>query len=106
MPDTHPDNKLRFISRAGTLGANTRLPVNEWSHVTATLANQCLRLYLNGTVIAERNNIPVKISPSMLPLRLDADSEGGSRFSGLMDEVRIWNRALSETEVKGFLRTP
>ena len=101
--DTHPTNSLRLIMVPGTLDEQgVLLPVGEWSHVAATYDGKALRLYLNGSQLAE---MPAtgQIKPTDLPLRLGADTQGGNRFTGLMEDVRLYRRALSLEEVKAVM---
>lgn len=101
--DTHPENNIRVIMRPAGTTVNETLPMGQWSHVAVTLGGGKMRVYLNGRVVAESNSARGTIAPSRLPLRLGADSQGGSRFVGLMDDVRIYCRALGAEEVKGVM---
>jgi len=98
--DTHPDNHVRVITRAATMGSEADLPVNEWSHVATTFGGGMLRIYINGELKAEKRDIKGKLTATRLPLRIGADSRGGSRLVGLMDEVKVWRRALDAEEVR------
>ncbi len=98
--DTHPENHVRVITRIGTLNTpKPVLPVDEWSHVAAVLGGGTLTVYINGEAAA---SLPCKgsLTPTELPLRFGADSTGANIFRGLMDEIRIYNRALSEGEIR------
>ena len=97
--DTHPENHLRLIMRPGTMQADARLPVGAWSHVAATFADQTQRVYLNGRIVTEMSGRGGTITATAMPLRMGADSDGGSRFVGLLDDVRIYRRALKPEEI-------
>ena len=43
---------------------------------------------------------------STQPLRIGGDSIWGEYFNGLIDEVRVYNRALSQAEVQSDMTTP
>jgi hypothetical protein len=58
-----------------------------------------LRVYFDGRLAAEAPRVRGNITPSDLPLRLGADSEGQSRFVGLIDDVRIYRKALGAEEI-------
>ena len=99
MLDTHPENNLRFVSRIATLGApGVKLPEGQWAHVAAVVGDGHVRLYLNGKQVAEQA-AAMALTPSDLPLRLGAASHGGDRFVGLMEDVRVYSRALSPEEI-------
>ncbi|MGH1517898.1 LamG-like jellyroll fold domain-containing protein [Chryseobacterium sp. JK1] len=74
-------------------------PVNTWHHVAVTYdaATATLKLYKDGTLVDSSNDIdPVEMG-SMV--RLGAFNSADNVFKGMMDEVRIWNRALSPGEI-------
>lgn len=76
----------------------------EWHHLALTYnaagGRGNLRLYVDGHLSATATGIgPVK--PSVYPIYIGGAAGGTySAFSGGVDEVRFWNRALSETEIR------
>ena len=54
--DTYPGNSLRLITRDPWLGLDAKLPVDEWTHVAATVDGETGKsvLYINGEKAAER----------------------------------------------------
>jgi hypothetical protein len=40
------------------------------------------------------------------PLRIGGHSTIGQFFAGLIDEVRVYNRALSKSEIQGDMNSP
>ena len=74
----------------GTAG----LPVNTWSHLAATYDGATMRLYVNGVQVASRAQTgPIQTSTG--PLTIGGDALYGQYWAGRIDEVRIYNRALS-----------
>jgi hypothetical protein len=80
----------------------------EWNHVAATCEEGVrVRLYCNGELVAEKavEGELVEIDDS---LTIGYENWGGvpakagqsGNFRGLIDEVRIWSRVLSEEEVR------
>jgi hypothetical protein len=81
----------------------------EWSHVAMTFkAGDFLRIYVNGKLSAETqagateslfdNNVPLLIGTDF---QIGGAHNGQPReFTGIIDEVVIFNRALSEDEIK------
>jgi uncharacterized protein YjdB len=81
------------------------LPVNTWAHVAATYDGATLRLYVNGVQVnsqAFSGQMPLSASP----LRIGGDSVWGEYFNGAIDEVRVYNRALSAAEIQTDMNTP
>jgi hypothetical protein len=99
--DTHPENHLRFITRFGGLGTKDAIPARQWTHVAATFDGLARRIYINGELKAEAGSMKQgALDTTDLPLRFGADSEGGSRFHGVLDEIRIYDRALSADDIR------
>ena len=81
------------------------LPVGVWSHVAATYDANTLRLWVNGDQAASAPfNQPIAISSGAL--RIGGNSLFGEFFLGRIDEVRIYDRALSEEELETAIHTP
>ena len=81
------------------------LPLNAWSHLAATYDGAALRLYVNGALVrttVTSGNMPVTAGV----LRLGGNNIWSEWFSGLIDEVRIYDRALSQTELEAAMATP
>jgi hypothetical protein len=72
-------------------------PLNQWVHVAVTYdaATTTMKLYRNGTLINSSTSMPAHAPAPMLVGLYDAINF----FSGSMDEVRIWNRALCADEI-------
>jgi hypothetical protein len=81
------------------LPADKALKVGQWTHLVAVrdLKARKLRLYINGRLVAEREAKYPAAKASAAPLLLGHGYCG--RFHGRIDEVGIWNRALSAAEI-------
>jgi hypothetical protein len=75
------------------------LPVNAWSHLAATYDGSMLRLYVNGTEVASQSATGT-IATSSQALRIGGTSVWKEYFVGQIDEVRIYNRPLTRTEIQ------
>ena len=82
------------LGAPGTAG----LPLNTWSHVAATFSASTLRLYVGGVQVATRA-VGAALRTSNNPLRIGGNSIWGEWFAGRIDEVRVYNRALSAAEI-------
>jgi subtilisin-like proprotein convertase family protein len=80
----------------------TPLPEGTWVHVAVTFDNQDLRLYVDGTLrtnVAGPNPLRTSSQPLYLGCRYPSPFLVGG-FTGLMDDVRIYSRALDAAEVR------
>jgi len=75
---------------------------NRWVHVVGVYQpSTFVRLYLDGTQAAENTmSIPAAIRSSTVGPEIGRRGNGDGEFNGLIDEVRVYNRALSAEEVK------
>ena len=105
-PSNHP---IAYISTdtQGLQGVEgpQALSLNTWTHLAATYDGATLRLYVNGTVVATQA-LSGNILTSGGPLRIGGNSIWGEYFVGTIDEVRIYNRALSQPEIESDMNTP
>ena len=90
--------RLRAIFGGNILTGAAVIPLNTWTHVAAVYDGTQLKLYVNGMLDAVSTAGGV-IPSNTLPLRIGADSNGNSLFDGRIDEVEIFNRALSQSEI-------
>lgn len=90
------ESKMSLHIPDGYLTLNYTLEKNSWKHVTVTSDASYLSLYVDG-VFATRNawNQDVRT-----PLKAPTKIIGGRGFSGVLDEVKVFNRALTPDEVK------
>jgi glucose/arabinose dehydrogenase/PKD repeat protein len=84
---------------ASPLYSTAALPQNTWSHLAATYDGTTLRLYVNGTQVASKAQTGA-IQTSSLPLTIGGDVPNGQNYTGRIDEVRVYNRALSVAEIQ------
>ncbi len=92
--------KLRFETASGRADINADLPAtNEWLHVAFTNDSEMASLYINGEIVAE-GAIPGALNSIDDPLRIAQDCDRPNNvFAGMIDEVRLWNRALSTDDI-------
>lgn len=96
--------KLRFETETGRSDITTDLPaVDQWVHVTFTNDGTTGTIYIDGKEEAT-GNVPGKLKTNVDPLRISQDCDRPNNvFDGIIDEVRLWNRALSGNEIKSYM---
>ena len=75
------------------------LAANTWSFLTETYDGSTLRLYVNGTQVASTAHTGT-IATSTNPLQIGGDSIYGQYFAGLIDNVRVYNVALTAAQIQ------
>src|SRR2546430_11815150 len=77
----------------------TGLGLNTWTHLAATFDGATVRLYVNGAEAVSQAQTAA-LTPTAGTLQIGADSYTGENFAGRIDEVRIYNRALTAAEIQ------
>jgi uncharacterized delta-60 repeat protein len=70
-----------------------------WSHVAWTYDQSAMKLYLNGQPVKTNAIGPRSIAASSSRLRISGDDNDSAPFDGLIDEVSLYSRALSGSEI-------
>lgn len=83
----------------------SKIQLNEWTHIAATYDSLQLKLYVNGNLESTKdltggiytNDMPIYIGCNIF--------YSGENFNGIIDEVRIYNYALTEDEIKSAMHS-
>ena len=95
---------LRFVLRRNgqnkTVTSTTTVPLNKWTHVAVRYDGAQMRIFINGTIdtattAATNANTPIATTA---PVLIGGDTSR-HHFHGYMDDVSIYNRALSDSEI-------
>jgi len=108
-PDATQDPEtLKFGVRTANGGAytsaDTPLTGDVWMHVTATYDGSTVRLYVDGEEVSTLDvALPYDSGENLL---IGGDSGCGGRqwFSGMIDELQIYDHALSDKEVQSLFK--
>jgi hypothetical protein len=74
-------------------------PSNMWQHLTGTYSNGTWTLYQNGLQVAFNNLAPSADSEAALTF---GNSGGFESFHGSLDDIAIYNRALTAQEIQNL----
>ena len=79
------------------------LPLDQWVHLAASYTpGDSMKLYINGTLDTQRTTgVPTQIADTAAPLWIGQQfsNADGNRWKGCLDDVRIYNRALDDSEI-------
>jgi len=104
---SHEVNRLRFYLElpSGTEFVECGAPpTGSWHHLAATYDGARMRLFVDGKETASKP-ASGEIRKTASPLRIGGRLEGESKFyDGLLDDVRIYQRALGELELAELAR--
>jgi hypothetical protein len=76
---------------------------NTWYHLSGTYDGSQLKIYLNGSLEGITQVAgAMGVSASDLNIGRDPSNAEGSYWNGLIDEVEIFNRALSPSEIQAI----
>jgi hypothetical protein len=97
------------------------VPVNTWTHVVASYVDGTMKFYINGALIMTYTDVagPLKTVPQPVPLCIGQQLPkaiynsaptggqaadyfayyGAAFFNGQLDDIRLYNRALTDAEV-------
>ena len=89
-----PAAYVRVGATSRRVGGAGALPLNAWTHLAATYTSGSLRIYVNGVLAATQAGTG-SITSSTLPLRIGGNTIWGEYFAGRIDEVKLYNRALT-----------
>lgn len=101
--DGENDDKIYFILSDGSakyaIKSDEDIPQNTWTHIVGTYDGSIMKLYINGKIQSETLTANFNIYTNNNPLYIGGRSDT-QWFKGLIDEVKIYNYALSEDEIK------
>lgn len=88
-----------FVGGEQEVRGSAALAVNAWTHLASTYDGTNLRLYVNGTLV-KTLALTGNIVASAAPLRLGGNAVWGEWYAGTLDDVRVYNKALTATEIQ------
>ncbi|MFI5617836.1 LamG-like jellyroll fold domain-containing protein [Streptomyces sp. NPDC051567] len=80
----------------GTLTSLQNIPADTWAHIAASFDGTTATLYVNGAFSGDKALPSSGDGTALLYIGAKAD---GPFYSGVIDEVRIWNRSRGQSEI-------
>ena len=91
-----------FYGSSGVFSTTT-VPIGTWTHLAATHDGSTARIYVNGSLVTSRASSDVfKADTSKLAIcgnQNDASGTITERWDGLVDDLQLYSRALTATEI-------
>jgi hypothetical protein len=100
-----PGAEIRVGGKTYNTSGNNSLSTITWTHLAATYDGSMLRFYVNGIQSASRT-VSGPIATSSNPLRIGGNLIWGEYFRGQIDEVRIYNGALTQSQIQADMAAP
>jgi len=82
----------------GLLETDAAVPMNEWNYVVLTYNGRYSKIYINGIEAASLNAYG-KLDTTSASVYIASLKDGQKSFNGIIDEVKIYNYALSGGEI-------
>ncbi len=95
---------LHFGSYSGLVVTGVQPPLNTWMHLAATHSGNVYKFYINGNLAANATGFlgPLFTNPLTIATSgsCTASGPGSQAFNGLMDEISMYDRDLTNEEIQ------
>ena len=92
------DRSVAFIGENADVTGIADIDDGNWHHVAFTYDGTAIRLYVDGA-LDRTVNISFNTNGQNLKIGNNANPSNGEYFDGTIDEIRIWNIALDDTQI-------
>jgi len=109
----YPGQSIRVMNELWPVGeegvsniySDQKYTAGQWHHLVLVRDSEHLKFYMNGSLSSQMKVVPMNLESDSLEIALGVlilSSERGQKnhFKGLMDEVAIYDTALSESEIQ------
>ena len=97
------NNRVLIRANDIALAYFTPLPSDQWVHLSATYSDidDLLKLFINGKEVSRKSlSGTLDIDPTPFYLGKQHYGTDGCHFKGSMDEIRLFNKALTDEEIQ------
>jgi hypothetical protein len=102
----YTNGTVRMGFYSNDLDAAAAVKANEWTHICFWLdiKAKSRRIYINGVKVAEdAGKAGIEYLGTAGDTMIGSWGSTGQKFNGLIDEVQVWDRALSEKDIKASM---
>lgn len=107
-PGTNVRWSFRTSNNGSTLitkSVDVNFPLNEWVHVAVSKDDGVATYFMNGVAFASSTGLHTSLYNTGIDFKLGTKFTT-SYFDGLMDDARVWGRALSSSEITDLHNNP
>jgi carboxyl-terminal processing protease len=97
--------ELGLGRQLGVLQAPAEIKSNQWYHLAGTYDGSAVTVYVNGVKIRSQplsGNLTID-SSDLVVGKGDPEFSWGEYFHGMLDEIRVWNRARTPAEIQAAI---
>jgi hypothetical protein len=103
LPGNRPQFALAVDGNYQRLNANTVLNAGQWYHIAATYDGTMMRIYVNGNLDNELPILGSATANGPFDIGFTSITPGVRYLNGFLDEVRVWNYARCEADLKATM---
>ncbi len=92
----------RWDSTTDDKNSPVSLVPGQWQHVAFTLAGSLVSIYIDGTLVVSTTTA-YSTSSELIAPTVYLGFDGGWLFIGMIDEVKMFGKALSQSEISMVL---
>lgn len=96
--------QVYFVGQFADMQSNGTIELGTWNYVAITYDGEIMKIYINGELDKEGtpswSGKSLKLDTKLGIGRIGLNVRYGEPFPGMIDEVALYNRALSEEEIK------
>jgi hypothetical protein len=95
--------RISFFAAGTSDALDAEIPTGIWKHIAATYDGTYQKIYIDGALIESVSGMGLSMTNVTNPLTISAGIDAGgitNFFDGQIDDVRIYNHALSNNEIE------
>lgn len=95
-------NQIQLSGGGFPVTSKTEFETNKWYHVAVVYDGNTIKLYINGQLDGQTDapRGPINLCGEGSNIFYIGQSCGGRMFNGVISEVRVWKKALNQTEIQ------
>ncbi|MBU2509682.1 LamG domain-containing protein [bacterium] len=96
------NNNVSVFHGSGSWAPGVAVTMDTWQHVAVVYKSGNILFYMDGTEYSRASGETIQQSLKTLVIGRDPESQN-SYFKGKMDEIRIYDKALTQTEIQTLM---